>query len=405
MRFIKEVTISNFYSIKNEVKINFESSDYMIKNHIDRTLQFRNEHCSILNVIYGANASGKSSILKAIVTVANVITNNFDDKFPISFKNKFNKKKELSKIVINFIVDNEEYLYELVFMSLDFKNQEIRNEILYTINNKGEEELLFDRSKKTINNIDTNISKLVFKKLSKTKSIIYEFYKFDKSGKYDRILNFFQVIKHTTNITNAYITEIVPSKNKIESRIQYFLGDKDIHGLKKFLIKYLDSIGLDINDIIPTYEIKDSGEKVFDSLFIKHKISNKKQLELILESDGTMNLIQILVNTFICKNVHGILIIDEFDSILHPMLVPLLNKLLLDNNIQIIYTTHNIYNMKYLYHDEITFIEKDSEHLTTVKPLNKFNDINFTDNILDLYEEGIFGGIPNINSVYTKINS
>lgn len=61
--------------------------------------------------------------------------------------------------------------------------------------------------------------------------------------------------------------------------------------------------------------------------------------------------------------------------------------------------------MKYLYHDEITIIEKDSEHLTYVKELKKFDNIDFTDNILDLYEEGTFGGIPDINSIYTKINN
>lgn len=180
---------------------------------------------------------------------------------------------------------------------------------------------------------------------------------------------------------------------------------EEIFGLKDFIINFLNSIGLDIVNLIPTYKLDDDGNKLFDSLFIKHKISKSKELEFVLESDGTMNLVQILINVFIVKMNKSVLVIDEFDSILHPMLVPLLNKLLLDNKIQVIYTTHNIYNMKYLYHDEITIIEKDSEHLTYVKELKKFDNIDFTDNILDLYEEGTFGGIPDINSIYTKINN
>ena len=223
-------------------------------------------------------------------------------------------------------------------------------------------------------------------------------------NEFEIILNFFKIIKYTTNITNAYITETAPSKNRIEKLLEHFMQE-EIFGLKDFIINFLNSIGLDIVNLIPTYKLDDDGNKLFDSLFIKHKISKSKELEFVLESDGTMNLVQILINVFIVKMNKSVLVIDEFDSILHPMLVPLLNKLLLDNKIQVIYTTHNIYNMKYLYHDEITIIEKDSEHLTYVKELKKFDNIDFTDNILDLYEEGTFGGIPDINSIYTKINN
>jgi AAA15 family ATPase/GTPase len=402
MGFIKKIEIENFYSIKNAISLDLESSEYMIKNHSDRVIKSKNENYSILNAIYGANASGKSSILRAIIAVSQVISNSSDERLPISFKNKFNSKKTLSKINLNFIVNEKEYLYELTFKSVDFKNIGIRNEILYLIDN--DKTLLFDRSKKIIKNIENNIKESIFNKLNDKKSLIYEFYKFDKTNEFEIILNFFKIIKYTTNITNAYITETAPSKNRIEKLLEHFMQE-EIFGLKDFIINFLNSIGLDIVNLIPTYKLDDDGNKLFDSLFIKHKISKSKELEFVLESDGTMNLVQILINVFIVKMNKSVLVIDEFDSILHPMLVPLLNKLLLDNKIQVIYTTHNIYNMKYLYHDEITIIEKDSEHLTYVKELKKFDNIDFTDNILDLYEEGTFGGIPDINSIYTKINN
>ena len=402
MGFIKKIEIENFYSIKNAISLDLESSEYMIKNHSDRVIKSKNENYSILNAIYGANASGKSSILRAIIAVSQVISNSSDERLPISFKNKFNSKKTLSKINLNFIVNKKEYLYELTFKSVDFKNIGIRNEILYLIDN--DKTLLFDRSKKIIKNIENNIKESIFNKLNDKKSLIYEFYKFDKTNEFEIILNFFKIIKYTTNITNAYITETAPSKNRIEKLLEHFMQE-EIFGLKDFIINFLNSIGLDIVNLIPTYKLDDDGNKLFDSLFIKHKISKSKELEFVLESDGTMNLVQILINVFIVKMNKSVLVIDEFDSILHPMLVPLLNKLLLDNKIQVIYTTHNIYNMKYLYHDEITIIEKDSEHLTYVKELKKFDNIDFTDNILDLYEEGTFGGIPDINSIYTKINN
>ena len=38
---------------------------------------------------YGANASGKTTVLKAMSFLSSVINNEQTDKFPISFKNKF----------------------------------------------------------------------------------------------------------------------------------------------------------------------------------------------------------------------------------------------------------------------------------------------------------------------------
>ena len=70
-----------------------------------------------------------------------------------------------------------------------------------------------------------------------------------------------------------------------------------------FIINFLNSIGLDIVNLIPTYKLDDDGNKLFDSLFIKHKISKSKELEFVLESDGTMNLVQILINVFIVKMI------------------------------------------------------------------------------------------------------
>lgn len=278
MGFIKKIEIENFYSIKNAISLDLESSEYMIKNHSDRVIKSKNENYSILNAIYGANASGKSSILRAIIAVSQVISNSSDERLPISFKNKFNSKKTLSKINLNFIVNEKEYLYELTFKSVDFKNIGIRNEILYLIDN--DKTLLFDRSKKIIKNIENNIKESIFNKLNDKKSLIYEFYKFDKTNEFEIILNFFKIIKYTTNITNAYITETAPSKNRIEKLLEHFMQE-EIFGLKDFIINFLNSIGLDIVNLIPTYKLDDDGNKLFDSLFIKHKISKSKELEFV----------------------------------------------------------------------------------------------------------------------------
>lgn len=398
MGFIKSIEIENFHSIKNNVYVEFKAKSYLEEFHNER---LKSGH-TLINAIYGANASGKSSILRAITLVSNIIINESDDKFkfPSSFKNKFNDKRKKTKIVLNFCVNEVYYSYEVILKSQEYKNIGIENEILYKYTD--EKEVFFDRKKKFIHGIENNIKKPIFEKLENSKSLVYEFFKFN--DELETIINFFRPVKYTTNILNPYLTNTVPSKGRLETAMEHFLPQEEIFGLKEFLIKFLNSIGLDFENFRPNYKEDENGKKLLDSIFIKHKISKTKELELLLESDGTLNLIQILINTFLVKMQDTILIIDELDSILHPMLVPIINKLMIDNNVQLIYTTHNIYNMKYLYHDEVTLIEKDSEHNTSIRQLKNEKDIDFTENILDLYEEGYFGGIPDIKEIYTKIS-
>ena len=110
MGFIKKIEIENFYSIKNAISLDLESSEYMIKNHSDRVIKSKNENYSILNAIYGANASGKSSILRAIIAVSQVISNSSDERLPISFKNKFkdyeNKQTKKYDLKLNYFEDS-----------------------------------------------------------------------------------------------------------------------------------------------------------------------------------------------------------------------------------------------------------------------------------------------------------
>jgi hypothetical protein len=85
------------------------------------------------------------------------------------------------------------------------------------------------------------------------------------------------------------------------------------------------------------------------------------------------------------------------------MLIPIINNLLIENDIQIIYSTHNIYNMQFLQNDEIFLIEKDSEHKTTINPVKDNKEIKGYKNLLTLYENGYLGGLPDIKEILTKI--
>jgi len=408
MNFITSIKIKNFFSIKDEIDIDFKATQYNIENNKERLFHFNDNYYNKVISFYGANASGKTTILKAISFLSSVIANEQGDKFPISFKNKFADSTSQSEIKITFVMkikDNfKKFQYKINFKSEKFENTGIDNESLFEIkNNKAI--VIFDRKQNTIKNVAENIKKSIFADLNSSKSFFTEFEKFEETGIIRQIRTFFKYITAASNIseyktktgTNSYDEETLGVLLKDKNKDNSLKNDLTI-----FLLSFFNSIGLDIEKIEPKFNDEVEGEK-FLRIDIYHKINDIEPLEFKFESDGTQMLMKILLDIFMIKISNSILIIDEFDSIIHPMLMPILINLLIKNDIQIIYSTHNIYNMKFLQNDEIFLIEKDTKHATTIKPVKKDENIKGYENLLTHYENGHLGGMPSIENIITKI--
>jgi len=408
MNYITNVRIKNFFSIKNEVNLDFKASNYNIENNRNRLFEINGKYYNKVISLYGANASGKTTFLKSIVVLSAVINNESTEKFPTSFKNKFAHLSTKSEIEIGFILemDNEPkaFLYQLKFKSENHKNIGIENEELYVV--KGEKkEILFNRKTQQVKNVESLISQAIFENLSDKKSLFQELGKFEKSGLLKKITQFFRNLSKTSNIISPYKTRLAPSPID-EFKIGIRLDDNEIkEALENFLLSFLNSVGLDIEKLKAKFEEENEGGRKFLGIEVSHKIQKTISLEFGLESDGTMMLIKILLDIFLVKINKAILVIDEFDSIIHPMLTPLIINLLIENGIQIIYSTHNIYNMKFLQTDEIFLIDKDKNHQTTIQAVRDIENIKGYENLLSLYENGYLGGVPKVEEIITEIVS
>ena len=408
MAFITSLRIKNFFSIKDEVNLSFKASPYNIEHNPDRLFEFNGEYYNKIISFYGANASGKTTILKAITTLASVTQNEQSDDFIISFKNKFTSLNSYSEIEIGFVIEikgeSKEFIYTLRFKSQKYNHIGIENEVLYFIE-KNKRQTFFNRKDQIIKEIDIKIQDILFTQLSDKKSLFQEFIKFDTT---DTLITINRFLKHIEDSSNVYTYKTKSNTEKAdENLIGRFLEDKGKNRLKEilevFFLNFFHSIGSDINKIEAKFKYQDGKEKEFLGLNIFHKINMKEPLEFDLESDGTQMLMKILLEILGAKINDSLLVIDEFDSILHPMLIPIINNLLIENDIQVIYSTHNIYNMQFLQNDEIFLIEKDSEHTTTIKPIKDNKEIKGYKNLLTLYENGYLGGLPDIKELMTKI--
>ena len=141
MEFITNLRIKNFFSIKDEVNINFKATPYNIEHNPNRLFEFNGEYYNKIISSYGANASGKTTILKAIVMISIVTNYEQNFQFPISFKNKFAHLNTNSEIEIEFVVKEQKFIYLLKFKSQKYNNIGIEDEIL-VVSSKLVEDIL-----------------------------------------------------------------------------------------------------------------------------------------------------------------------------------------------------------------------------------------------------------------------
>lgn len=141
----------------------------------------------------------------------------------------------------------------------------------------------------------------------------------------------------------------------------------------------------------------------------KHKGINAKgeeelyNIELEDESDGTRKLMSIApaIESVLTKG--GVLLVDELERELHPMLVNFIiakfqSKRSNPNGAQIIFTTHNteLMNLEFMRKDQIYFADKrKSDGVSELYSVTDFNT-KTTDNIRKGYLVGKYGATPNV---------
>jgi AAA15 family ATPase/GTPase len=137
-------------------------------------------------------------------------------------------------------------------------------------------------------------------------------------------------------------------------------------------------------------------------------LSKSYAVDATEESNGTIAYFSILGPILRALSKGSVLLIDELDSSLHPVLAKEIVKLFNDpklncNGAQFIFTTHdaNLLNLDILRRDQIWFAEKDREGASSLYPLSEFG-IRSEYNIQRGYLQGRFGAIPFLNESFVK---
>lgn len=391
-----EMRFSNFYSIKDEVSIDFKAGKINTagsRELTSNTFNFNDE--TLLKVIglFGPNASGKSSIVKAAKSAVKLVLEShlYNEGAIFDFTPfKFDGCSEKPSIFfIDFIADGIEYEYSFTIT---------KREVLY-------ESLFIYKGKRK--------SKVFVRDESKgsSKADIYSF----GEGYFIKPLD----VAQSTGKTTLFISRASQMDREIAKKIYNYFRTELLIGLpplsgeyalklfkenKELILETLQMADSDIVDITAKAEtappfMNQASEIISFSTYHRRNPDISFQLEGE-ESAGTIQIFNMLLLLLdVCKNGKT-LILDEFDLSLHTELAEFVLALLnASNNAQLLFTSHNtnLLNIKTLRRDQILFTNKKEDGSTEVYSLFDFKDFRENMDAEKCYLQGRFDAIPYIN--------
>lgn len=398
-----EFSVENFLSIKDKVTLSLEATS-------DKTLPVnslkKNNKTRLLKsiAIYGANSSGKSNMLSAIDFVSNLVNKSTKpqiDKLeitPFLLDEKYAKKP--SKFEIKFIVKNIKYAY-----SFSCTNEKIIDEKLEYWPN-GKKALVFERKNTTNYIFKTNKKQKKDLTIKTIPTALYLSVATQFGLNEIKIpFNFIRKIISKYNFQHWFdVTSLKIAKDKnLKNKIINFLESTDFGGIKDIKSKKSKKIDVKINHKNGIFNVEAIEEKEMIVPEFTHLTTSGKSINFgtSQESLGTQKTFSLLGAIFTALKEGRIVIIDEFDSSLHPDIAKSLIKLFNNKNnknAQIIFTTHNtnLLDKELFRRDQIYICSKKPNQHTTLDSLIDYNlrkDANYEKAYLD----GRLGGLPIID--------
>ncbi|MCZ6110872.1 AAA family ATPase [Campylobacter ureolyticus] len=397
----------NFLSFKDKIEFSMLADS----NDKDNSVSFRKNKILKTAAIYGANASGKSNLLRSIAFFKNIVQNankiiqSVDKLSYWPYALDTNTKTKPSEFEMIFVIDDIKYRY-------GFSNDENKfyEEYLYADEN-GREAKLFHRKELQEDYVNPTKFKegLPF---------------FDNDNKKIKLLNnrlFLWKCDEENGEISRKILRYMSNINLIDaSHSDRYMGItkdmiKDNENLRKKIVDFIQKMDTGISDI--NYKEEDMPDKwlVFldkhnittsHGLYENHRLIGKEQFNLINESMGTQKLFQILGPVFDTLENGKILLIDELEASLHTYITATIIKLFNNEhnkNAQLIFTTHDLNTLSLFNRDQIWFAQKDNFGESEIYSLLDIKGVRNNSNFAKHYKMGNYGGLPYIDFDFSKV--
>lgn len=411
---IVRATIGNLYSFMEETAISFVAGKSTIHGEQVSRAEKRDD-ISVLKagIIYGANASGKSNIIKAVSVIQKIALSGVPKKYVEPFK-LAKPNNNPSKVELEFKAGKKFFAY-----GVEFTIKGIAEEWLYEIDSSTDREVYTRKvtaggNEFTFGAIDGDaetmqLLKFISQSTPVTDSFLAEYIK--RNGKGLSFVNdVYAWMKESLKIIFPHSRydgiSIRAEKDKdfavaTKSLLAYFnTGIVDIRRMKvnkedvdlpKDLISELLAdaepnkncvIASSSDSTIYFFETDSEGITTIYKQSAIHKANSNMEVpfEMSEESDGSIRLLDFIPMLIDLRLNESVYLVDEIDRSMHPMLSQKLleyyfNHLSDGRDTQLICSTHesNLLNLDFIRPDEVWFVEKGKEGASHLTSLAKHN--------------------------------
>ena len=404
-----DFSVENYRSIKEMQTLSMSAANIISKyKELDKINVFKNSaKQSILKskAIYGANASGKSNLIRAMASFISIVVNSVKDEKILNSKiEKFELSTQTEKkptyFQLSFLLNKVYYRY-----GFEATRNEIKSEWLF--GTPGKKEVPFFTREGT--NIVVNENQ--FKEASKV-SDLYSQPENDigrSNSLFITAVKSFSggIAKDIVDYFSSFIIISGLSDFQLYINAENSVGDEERRLKITRLLKIAD-IGIDDINRIEYQSDKNINQKDKKfTIITKHKIFDAKLKEagtksfymLIDESEGSKKMFEVSPLILDALNENRVLIMDEFDARFHPLLTRKIAELFnSDSNkgSQFVFATHdtNLLNAKLLRRDQVCFVEKDKYGASHFYSLVDFKGVRNDASFEKDYVSGRYGAIP-----------
>ena len=418
-----QFTVGNFLSFNQKRTLNLEAKGISeLKTNI---ATFKPEKILRSAVIYGANSSGKSNLIKALERMREVVLTSV----------RLNDSDELdySPFLLSTETENQPTSFEIIFWQdsiryrygFEYTLKQIVNEWLFAGKTEKNEKPLFIRTIEGIGITEkfkegegteskTNNNRLFISLVAQlggniSKKVLFFFNDYN-------VLSGLEHNDYTGFTMRMLHKNLKGCDESLELYQKLKLGFQDIKAIESDFTP-LD-LPEDMPDKLKAKLIKEfKGKRGINLKTVHNKFDKKgKIIDFVLldkeknESEGTNKIIDLSGPIFDTLKLSKALIIDELDAKLHPLITIRIIELFNSpesnpNNAQLIFATHdtNLLGEELFRRDQIWFTEKDEQEQTDLYSLYDFslpdgskvrNDSNLEKN----YIRGRYGAIPFITN-------
>ncbi len=431
---IQEFSFGNFRSFKDIQTLNLSAAkikskyDHIDKNNVIYDKIYKDSSFLKTKAIYGANSSGKSNIIKALVTFIRIIKQSVKDDEILnlveSFRYSTETEGEPSFFQLIFWIDNVRYRY-----GFELDDKSVYSEWLFARPNERELPYFIRENQRII-----EVDKTNFSEGSKLMSLFEEDFSDNEIFRNNSLflssissLGFGKLSKEIVdNIASIFVINGLGHQG-----LYTYAGDSlEDDSMKKHILSFLKFGDTGIEDIatieIKSEDLPDDVDEETKNDFKQNKprllISTRKKFDKdlifkenvplpfrMIESEGTLKLFELSPFVYKAIRENRPLIIDEFDARFHPLLTKKIIELFnSEKNIgsQLIFITHdtNLLSADTLRRDQIEFVEKDKYGASHLYSLVQFKGIRNNASFEKDYIQGKYGAIPFLGDFNKLLN-